>query len=324
MRHFLFEFITGGGLAGQPLPDTLISEGELMMQTLLREVSELDNADISLCRDSRLGLYENVANQFVIEANVIRQLPGYLEESDVCWLIAPETETCLEDYARLFNKYGHLFIGSSEEAIRLTSSKYQTNKKLMENNVHVVETKWLNEPISESDVGWVVKPDDGVGAENLSLIKDKEKIKQLKDSNDKKIIVQPYINGNHMSMSLLVFNDDVCLIACNKQYVDIKNNAIKLTEIGVNECLGFKDKMLELALKIVKSIPGLKGYIGVDLIEVDGELFVLEINPRFTTAYAGISKSLGCNITAIILDTFLNKKLPEIKLDSALPVTVVL
>jgi len=58
------------------------------------------------------------------------------------------------------------------------------------------------------------------------------------------------------------------------------------------------------------------------MIEFDGEFFVLEINPRFTTAYVGLSNSLGCNITKIILDTFLKKKLPDIDLMSAVPIKI--
>ncbi len=80
--------------------------------------------------------------------------------------------------------------------------------------------------------------------------------------------------------------------------------------------------MLKLANKIISTISGFAGYIGVDLIEVKNELFVLEINPRFTTAYAGISESINCNVTAKILDAFQNNKLPDIEIDSAVPVRI--
>jgi tyramine---L-glutamate ligase len=323
MRHFLFEFITGGGLSGLPLPESLISEGALMMQTLLKEISELDDAEITLCRDSRLALYDSHAQQHVIEQEDVEQLIGLIKDSEVCWLIAPETDSCLENYAKIFTKHGQVFIGSSIEAIRLTASKYLTNKILKENNIPVVETKRLNEVIPESDLGWVIKPDDGVGAEKTRIVLDKESLNETISNEDpKKMIVQPYLDGKHLSMSLLVFNNDVCLIGCNQQYIDIKDGMIKLTAIGVNECLMFKDDMLDLAKNIVAAIPGLAGYVGVDLIEVEQQLFVLEINPRFTTAYAGISESIGCNITAKVLDAFLNRKLPEITLNSATPVRI--
>ena len=125
-----------------------------------------------------------------------------------------------------------------------------------------------------------------------------------------------------MSMSLLVFDDDVRLLACNEQYVVIEDEVVSLSAIGVNECLFLREEMMALASKIVSKIKGFAGYIGVDLIAFDNELFVLEINPRFTTAYAGLSESLGFNITQKILDTFLIKKLPDIALASAVPIRI--
>jgi tyramine---L-glutamate ligase len=323
MRHFLFEFITGGGLSGQALSENLIGEGEVMIQTLLNELSELDGSDISLSRDSRLALFENNVKQYVVDENINEKLPGFIKESNVSWLIAPETDDCLEKYAALFVKHGQLYIGSSPEAIKLTASKYITNTTLSDKGIKVVETRRASESLPDSNSGWIVKPDDGVGAEETYLIDDINSLSALlNNENAKRMIVQPYIQGQHMSMSLLVFNGDVQLLACNRQYIEIKDNVIKLKGIGVNECLSFKDEMLVLAKKIVSTISGLAGYVGVDLIEVDGELFVLEVNPRFTTAYAGISESLACNVTSKILNTFLDKKLPVIKLDSAIPVRI--
>lgn len=323
MHHFLFEFITGGGLSGQPLSETLIGEGEIMVQTLLSELNEEGYTDISLTRDSRLSLIENKSEQYVVDEKIEEKLPGFIKVSDVSWLIAPETDNYLSEYAELFIKYGKLFIGSSPDAIKIATSKLVTNKKLLAAGINVVETRLLSEEVPKSESGWVVKPDDGVGGEGAFVINDESKIyKLLKEEGSDNLIIQPYIEGKHMSMSLLVFNGEVRLLACNKQYMDIKNNTFKLKAIGVNECLSFKVEMLALAKNIISVISGFAGYIGIDLIAKDGELYVLEINPRFTTAYAGISESIGCNVTTKILDAFLSKKLPDIELTTAKPVKI--
>jgi tyramine---L-glutamate ligase len=323
MRHFLFEFITGGGLSDQPLSETLIREGEIMTQTLLSELTELNGSNISLSRDSRLSLFENNTRQYVVESAIDEKLPEFIKNSDVSWLIAPETNACLTKYAELFIKHGKVFIGSSPDAIKIATSKYLTNKILSEADVRAVETRLFSEGIPDSKTGWVVKPDDGVGGEGIRKINNENSLSELIQTEETKgLIVQPYLEGKHMSISLLVFNGDVQLLACNAQHVDIKNDSIKLTAIGVNECLSFKDDMLKLAKKIVSIISGFAGYIGVDLIESESELVVLEINPRFTTAYAGISESINCNVTSEILNTFLNKKIPDIELSSAKPVRI--
>ena len=54
-RIFVFEFITGGGLAGQPrLPSSLLREGRLMRDALLRDAAALPDVDITLLHDARL------------------------------------------------------------------------------------------------------------------------------------------------------------------------------------------------------------------------------------------------------------------------------
>jgi len=323
MHHFLFEIITGGGLAGQPLSESLIKEGNLMLKTLLDELNEIEISEVSFTRDSRLDFLEVEAEQISVDQKVEKQLPELIKTSDTSWLIAPETNNCLVNYAELFIKYGKNFIGSSSAAIKTTTSKWLTNKTLSEAGINVIETRWLNESVPESKTGWVVKPDDGVGGEGACLVHDELKLIELKKLNaDKKLVVQPYLEGKHMSMSLLVFDGDVCLLGCNKQYIDIKDDLINLKAIGVNESLSFKDEMLKLAKNIVSTIAGLSGYIGVDLIESNSELYVVEVNPRFTTAYAGIPESINCNVAEIILEAFLNKKLPDVDLTSAKPVYI--
>jgi len=46
------------------------------------------------------------------------------------------------------------------------------------------------------------------------------------------------------------------------------------------------------AVRACEAVPGLKGYIGVDLILTRTEAMVIEINPRLTTAYLGVRRAL--------------------------------
>ena len=61
------------------------------------------------------------------------------------------------------------------------------------------------------------------------------------------------------------------------------------------------------AIKAVESIDGLKGFVGVDLVISNDEkdiedVYVLEINSRFTTPYAGLKKIANINIGSSIID----------------------
>ena len=50
---------------------------------------------------------------------------------------------------------------------------------------------------------------------------------------------------------------------------------------------------VEAALRTCEAIPGLRGYIGVDLVLTQSEAVVIEVNPRLTTAYLGVREAFG-------------------------------
>ena len=90
----------------------------------------------------------------------------------------------------------------------------------------------------------------------------------------------------------------------------------------MREYLSYKNEMRELAENVVECIPGFSGYIGIDLIRSNDKLFVIDINPRFTTSLVGISESLGVNVTEKILKTFLTNEIQDINIENAIPVKI--
>ncbi|MEM2047215.1 MAG: ATP-grasp domain-containing protein, partial [Candidatus Jordarchaeales archaeon] len=63
-----------------------------------------------------------------------------------------------------------------------------------------------------------------------------------------------------------------------------------------------RKEALRTAERLASSIPGLKGYVGVDLVLTPGEAFVMEVNPRITTSYLGARKVVQENIARHIFD----------------------
>jgi predicted ATP-grasp superfamily ATP-dependent carboligase len=61
------------------------------------------------------------------------------------------------------------------------------------------------------------------------------------------------------------------------------------------------ERARELAVRACEAIPGLRGYVGVDLMLSRAEAFVIEVNPRLTTAYLGVRSSLDENVAAMAL-----------------------
>ena len=321
MKHFLFEFITGGGLIGQALPDSLVREARMMVQTLLKELIECGHYKITITRDSRVDSFGRDVTEHTINTPFKKILPELVRKSDICWLIAPETENCLYNLTDLFMQNASIFIGSDLNAVHTTASKLITCNILENANICTPDTKLLKDVIPDSKSGWIIKPDDGVGAENCIYVSDRLSLLEymtIKENDN--YIIQPFIEGEHMSMSLFVYNKNIQLLSCNKQEITLKKNLISLTGIGVNEFLSYQDQMRELAESIVSAIPGFSGYIGIDLVRSNNNFFVIDINPRFTTSYAGISASLGINISEKILNTFLRQEIQDINLKKAIPI----
>ena len=66
-----------------------------------------------------------------------------------------------------------------------------------------------------------------------------------------------------------------------------------------------------LVVSVAQAFPELWGYVGIDLIETPEKVFVLEINPRLTTSFAGIFDALGINVAENVLQLVKGK--PTIK-----------
>jgi tyramine---L-glutamate ligase len=57
---------------------------------------------------------------------------------------------------------------------------------------------------------------------------------------------------------------------------------------------------------VARALPGLAGYVGVDLMVGESGMTVLEINPRLTTSYVGMHAAIGDNPARMVLDLFYN------------------
>ena len=70
------------------------------------------------------------------------------------------------------------------------------------------------------------------------------------------------------------------------------------------ECAGHRrHEFEELVSSILEAVPGLRGYIGIDLVITELGPIVMEINPRLTEAYVGLRQSLRFNPAAPVVDS---------------------
>ena len=58
---------------------------------------------------------------------------------------------------------------------------------------------------------------------------------------------------------------------------------------------------VDAAIRTCAALPGLRGYVGVDLVLTDSGPVVIEVNARLTTAYLGVRAVLDENVAALAL-----------------------
>lgn len=231
-------------------------------------------------------------------AFVRRQAPLH----DLCWIVAPESHGLL---LRLHEAVGgQRWIGCSAAAIRLAASKRATCAALHSAGIR---TPLALAPVRDGP--WVVKPDDGAGS--VDTRRHDTRAAAEADLRDRRragqdALMQPWVDGEPLSVSLIVGPVLARAVACNRQHLHI-DAAGRLHDLGVQAAaLAAHDPragaLHALATRVGAALPGLRGYVGIDVVwnERDGPV-VIEVNPRVTCAYVGLSAILQRNLAADIL-----------------------
>jgi len=170
---------------------------------------------------------------------------------------------------------------------------------------------------SELSYPLVFKPADGVSCSGLSIVKEDAQVENAiakirAESVGKQFIVQKFVRGEAVSVSLLCTGKEALAISLNKQNVKLATpEADSSYEGGVVPFdHPLKHEAITLAEKVAASLHGLHGYVGVDLVLAEDKPFVVDINPRLTTSYVGLSRVAGFSVGAAIVNAVLKKKLP--------------
>jgi predicted ATP-grasp superfamily ATP-dependent carboligase len=303
VRIFVYEHVTGGGMAGAPFPPGLVHEGELMLRTLITDLAACPGVELLCSRDARLPPIDGI--------ETIRVGPGDdpfaafvrgAASADSVWPTAPETGRALELLSLQVEQLGRTLLGCRPAAVRITASKRQTAATLAAAGIPVVPTVAANTAMTSGSGRWVTKPDDGAGAEDTMITQDWPTASGRLRADPGRLVVQPWLEGPTISLSLLCADGESLLLSCNRQRLRISDGQVTLAGLEVNARIEGAAALAKLADRIAEAIPGLWGYVGVDLVLTDLGPVVLEVNPRLTTSYCGLGRALGINVAAMVLD----------------------
>jgi predicted ATP-grasp superfamily ATP-dependent carboligase len=236
-----------------------------------------------------------------------------MAHADLVWLIAPESSGMLARMSALVPP-GKL-LGCPPQAITIAASKYATAQLLAQHNIPVVPT-WKPAQAPTNLSRYVAKPDDGVGCEDTRCFDDFAQMQAwLQQGRNASHVVQPWLAGDAGSLSMLCREGKAWLLSCNRQLVEQHNDGFVYRGSivnGIENIARHWDACAALAQNIAAAMPALSGYVGVDVMVNGNDITVLEINPRLTTSYAGLSQASGLNVAGLVLDLFYNRPMPAI------------
>ena len=309
MRLFVCEYITGGGLLGSSLPPGLAREGDMMLGALVKDAAGLARIDVVTTRDARLAVPALPAECRMIGGDepAWAAWQAMMQAADAVWPIAPETAGVLTRLSSLALAAGKPLIGSRPDAVDLAASKRATVERLTACGIAAEPTvpadAVLHDALPPGDDGWVLKPDDGVGAEATQLYRRRDDLlRALRAAPELRgMVVQRYVAGPAASLSVLCRDGRSWLLSCNRQDVVIERGVFRYRGGVVGGLEARRSDYTAIADAAAAAIPGLWGYVGIDLVNSAAGPVVLEVNPRLTTSYVALGRAIGLNPAGLIL-----------------------
>lgn len=313
MRILVYEFVTGGGLAGKLVPRSLLAEGLAMRTALLEDLAALKGHTIVASTDARFVRRAPRGVEMVtIDSGSTRTIDELIAASDAVWLVAPESNRCLERLAGRIERRGKTLLGPRAAAVRLAADKAGLPERLRRIGIRHPETIPIgprtNIEAAAHRLGYplIVKPATGASCRGVRLIRDRRGLSHALDTARRTedrgpLLMQAYVRGRAASVSLMSDGNRAVPLAVNAQRI--------AASAGFRYCGGWtplehrlSTAAADAALRTCTAIPGLRGYVGVDLVLTDEGPVVIEVNPRVTTSYVGVRAAIDENLAGMALD----------------------
>ena len=322
MRILVFEFITGGGLAGRPVPRSLAREGLAMRTALVEDLAALDGHEVVMATDVRFarGVPRCVE---VVSIDRSEHIDACVSACDAVWLIAPETNRCLERLAARVERSGTILLGPCASAVRRAADKSRLPGRLARagivHPVTAVLSTAMNARATAARIGYpvVIKPATGAGCRGVRLAHHPRELARAVDEAHRAngtgwpgrrgstiegspLVMQQYMRGRAASVSLVADGHHAVPLALNAQSV-IATTGLSYRGGSTPFDHPLAAAATDAASRACAALPGLRGFVGVDLVLTDSGPVVIEVNPRLTMAYLGLRAVLEENVASLAL-----------------------
>jgi predicted ATP-grasp superfamily ATP-dependent carboligase len=313
MRVFVYEYTCGGGLTtsgGGQTAGPLRAEGWAMLSAVVEDLERVGGVEVRALLDEGCG-YEPKSRSYVRigageETTGLRDLARW---ADATLVVAPEFESLLATRCRWVEEAGGCLLGPSVAAVELTGDKLALGRYLRQRGVPTPPVAPAHGPAAAVGFPAVWKPRYGAGSLATFLVRTAGAVAACADAAraegwDGEAMLQTFVPGFPASVAFLVGPG---------RQLPLLPAAQELSADGRFYYLGgtlplppaLADRAVRLARRAVTAVPGLRGYVGVDLVLGDASDgsgdWVIEINPRLTTSYVGLRALAQTNLAEALL-----------------------
>lgn len=290
MRVFVYEFLTARGVGAGPADPlhAMYREGRAMRDAVAADFAALPGCEV-------------VALDGVTEADEPAAVAARAAAADWSLVVAPEFDHVLTTRCDWVRAAGGRVLGPDAAAVSLCADKLALADHWRARGVSTPATTDREPTVCEAfPVVW--KPRDGCGSTATYLLTDAFDLARARAAAEYAgpMILQEFVPGVAASVAFL------CGPAGNVPLVPVAQH---LSDDGRFRYLGgslplspdLADRAVRLASRAVDCVPGLRGWVGVDLILGDGRDVAVEINPRLTTSYVGLRALARFNLAGAML-----------------------
>lgn len=305
---FIYEYITGGGLLGSldtaAINRSLLREGTAMVVALATDFAALDDVEVTVLVDRRLGPLPFSAGRHLSVGNCEEATAAFVEETEKAdWtiVIAPETNGALIDCCRRVHEVGGRLLGPELDAVELASDKHATCERLKRAGMRVPLGLRLDanvRPPEDFDFPAVIKPLYGAGSDQVRYLVDSSAARRTTLPGVAQRI-ERYCPGMPVSVTLICGPAGrITLPACRQHLSD--DGRFRYLGGSLPLPADLAARAQRLAESACDALDVSRGYVGVDLVlgpdSKGRDDYVIEINSRLTTSYVGLRAATQDNL----------------------------
>ena len=313
MKVFVFEEMTGGGMVGEEMDDSFLSQGSAMLKAAVADLLRGD-FEVVIMRDADvfLEIDQRVEQRIFDETeNIDEVLVEIGQRVDWVLVISPESDGLLGERIQLLENAGIKILNVCAAAERLCGDKYRLSQFLREEQVPSVEHFFLGDDWEIQ--GQVICKDRwGAGCQGMRVFDDAQALraKAGRRLGDRWVVGKYWEEAMSMSVCVAVdAKENISTLPAHKQVV-IKASSGEIQYFGgsygqfVEQTIGHRAQQLaRQAVQAVAKRGKVFGLLGVDLLmfENDEQDRVVEINPRMTLSFAAMQGAYSGSIWRSIL-----------------------